>query len=287
MGARARLTSGALLFIAAPLLILVPSSSPRPQQIVTVARAFHIIAHRGASAAAPENTLSAFSKAVRMGADILELDVRQTKDSQLVIMHDEDVDRTTNGSGNIRDFSLDELRRLDAGSWFDPKFADERIPTLAQVFDSIPRPFTFLVEIKEGSGSSSGIESRVVNLVRERKIENRVILKSFDDAILDSLRRIAPEIPRLKIIVTQFSFLNIIIEHGVNFGTIFDDSVQYLQHHWFGLSKDFVNEAHERGYGIFVWDVNDIERMKEFVLMGVDGIETDYPDLLASVIANK
>jgi len=287
MSSGARLASGAVRFIAALLLVLAVGSSIRSQQNVTVARAFHIIAHRGASASAPENTLSAFGKAVAMGADILELDVRQTKDSQLVIMHDGSVGRTTNGSGNIRDFSLEELRQLDAGSWFDPKFANERIPTLAHVFDSIPRPFTFLVEIKEGSSASPGIEARVVKLVHDRRIENRVILKSFDDVILDSLRRIAPEIPRLKIIVTQFSLLNIIIEHGVNFGTVFDDSVQYLQHHWFGLTKDFVTEAHEHGYGLFVWDVNDVERMKEFVLMGVDGIETDYPDLLASVIAHK
>jgi glycerophosphoryl diester phosphodiesterase len=285
MSSGARLVSVALLFFAALLPALAAGSSIRVRQNVTVARAFSYH-RRGASAVAPENTLLRSAKPSRWGGYPR---ARCAPDEGFTTRRHPrwSADRTTSGSGNIGDLSLEELRRLDAGSWFDPKFANERIPTLAQVFDSIPRPCTFLVEIKEGSAASPGIEARVVKLVHDRRIENRVILKSFDDAILDSLRRIAPELPRLKIIVTQFSLLNIIIEHGVNFGTVFDDSVQYLQHHWFGLTKGFVTEAHEHGYGVFVWDVNDVERMKEFVLMGVDGIETDYPDLLASVIAHK
>lgn len=247
-------------------------------------RTVHIIAHRGASAYAPENTLAAFKKAIELGADILELDVHQTKDSQLVVIHDGSVNRTTNGKGKVKDLTLSQIKSLDAGSWFSPEFAGERIPTLDEVFDITPDSVVLLIELKEGSGVYSGIEERVIRVIRERKAEHRVILKSFEDEILDHLRAIAPDIPRLKIILMQIPLLGIIIERGLNFGTVLNDSVQYIQHHRIGLAESFIAKAHRRGYKVFAWDVHDEARMRELIERGIDGIETDFPDRLKRVI---
>ena len=237
---------------------------------------FEIIAHRGASAYAPENTLAAFKKAIDLGATMLELDIHQTKDSQIVVVHDETINRTTNGKGKIKNLSLAEIKSLDAGSWFSSAFAGERIPTLQDVFDGMPDSITLLIELKAGSEKYPGIEKRVARIIRERKTEHRVILKSFDDEVLFRLHHLAPDIPRLKIIVTQF--FGIIIEHGLNFGTVLDDSVQYLEHHWFGLTEGFIEDAHKKGFKVFAWDVDDKDRMQGLIEKGIDGIETDHPN---------
>ena len=96
-----------------------------------------------------------------------------------------------------------------------------------------------------------------------------------------------PRIPRLRIIVTEIPFLHIVIGHGVEFGSVLDDSVQYLQHHWFGLSGGFIQDAHDRGYKVFVWDVNDRDRMEEMIRKGIDGIETDHPDWVRDVLRGE
>jgi len=185
---------------------------------------------------------------------------------------------STIGQHRVKDLTLIEIKKLDAGSWFSEQFSGEKIPTLYEVFDITPDSITLLIELKYGSDEYPDIEERLIKLIRERKAEHRVILKSFNEDVLTRLRSLAPHLPRLKIIVLQF--FGIIIEHGLNVGTVLDDSVQYLQHHWFGLTKGFIEEAHQKGYKIFAWDVDDKERMKELIEKGIDGIETDYPDWL-------
>lgn len=251
----------------------------------THSAAQQIIAHRGVPKLAPENTLSAFRKAVELGAHSIELDVHQTRDSMLVVIHDGTVDRTTNGKGRIADLTAAELRELDAGSWFGHEFTGEKIPFLEEVFSDTPDSITLLIEVKHGSETYPGIEERVVRLIREKKATERVILKSFDNDVLGKLQEIAPEIPRLKIIVMQIPFLNIIIERGLNVGDILDYDVQYLQVHWVGISKDFVEKAHRKGYKVFAWDVHDEQRMREMIAKGVDGIETDFPDTLKRLLS--
>lgn len=243
----------------------------------------HVIAHRGASAHAPENTISAFKKAFELGVDILEIDVHQTNDRELVVLHDGTVNRTTNGKGKVKNISFEELRKLDAGSWFSKDFIGEKIPSLREVFEITPDSIILLIEIKKGSETYPGVENRVVQLIKEYKFEKRVILKSFDDKTLQELKNIAPEIPRLKVFVGQISFLKIVIDYTINFGNVLDDDVQYIQAHWFGVTKCFIAKAQKKGYKVYVWDVNNEKRMKELILMGVDGIETDYPDILKKI----
>jgi glycerophosphoryl diester phosphodiesterase len=237
-----------------------------------------IIAHRGASAYAPENTLAAFKLAVKTGADAVELDVYQTKDQRLVVLHDKTLNRTTNGSGNVSDFTLDELKELDAGSWFDPKFKGEKIPALEEVIDALPDTTIIIIELKEGSHQSPGIEEDVIEIIRRNKIADRVILKSFNQEVLQRLRKSAPEIPLCYVYAFRLPFLGIVVDKGISFGSIFKINVEYLQPHRLLLSRSFVEKAHECGYKVISWGVNSPNQIMKAIDYGVDGIETDYPN---------
>jgi glycerophosphoryl diester phosphodiesterase len=243
-----------------------------------------VIAHRGASAYAPENTMAAFELAIDLGADAIELDLRQTKDSVLVFLHDADVDRTTNGTGNVKDFTFSELQKLDVDSWFDKEFSDEKIPSLQEVVDLLVDSTLIIIELKEGNETYPGIEENVVSLIKENGIEAQTILKSFDPNVLERLRKIDPTIPLLYVYAVRIPWLGMIIDRGVTFDSVYDLDVEYLQPHRFFLSKSFVEDAHAKGYKIISWGVNSTEAISESLDFGVDGIETDYPDKVLEMI---
>jgi glycerophosphoryl diester phosphodiesterase len=256
------------------IILLIESISAQPL----------VIAHRGASAYAPENTITAFKKGLELGADGLELDLRQTKDSIPVVLHDEDVERTTNGTGNVKNFTFDELQKLDAGSWFDEKFSDEKIPSLQEVIDLLDDTTLIIIELKEGNETYPGIEERVVQLIKQNEIESQAILKSFDSNVLERLRIIEPDIPLLYVYALRIPWLGMIIDRGVTFDSVYDLDVEYLQPHRFFLSESFVEDAQSRGFKIISWGVNSTEAINESLEYGVDGIETDYPDKVLQLI---
>ena len=245
-----------------------------------------IVAHRGASAYAPENTIAGFELAIELGADALELDLRQTKDSVLVALHDSDVDRTTNGKGNVKDLTFSELQKLDAGSWFDKEFSDQKIPSLQEVIDLLDDSTLIIIELKEGNETYLGIEERVVEIVKQNNIASQTILKSFDPNVLERIRSIEPSIPLLYVYAVRIPWLGMIIDRGVTFDSIYDLDVEYLQPHRFFLSKSFVDDAHSKGYKIISWGVNSTEAINESLEYGVDGIETDYLDKVLKLISD-
>lgn len=149
-----------------------------------------VIAHRGASAAAPENTLAAFRLAADQGADGIELDVQATADGHLVVIHDATVDRTTDGTGAVAALTLQQLCRFDAGRKFAPAFAGERIPLLAEVFEAVRARLLVDVEVK-----AAGIEGLLVDLVRRMELTRLVLISSFDMQVVARVRELAPEIP--------------------------------------------------------------------------------------------
>jgi glycerophosphoryl diester phosphodiesterase len=156
-----------------------------------------VIAHRGFSAEAPENTLVAVRAAIAAGADMVEVDVTLTADGEVVVIHDDTLDRTTDGSGPVADHTLEQLLRLDAGSWFARRFRGERIPTLAQVLDEVRGRILINVEIKPeavGEEVEGGIAERVVKLIEERDMRNQVIVSSFEPRALQQIDEIDPEI---------------------------------------------------------------------------------------------
>jgi len=256
------------------IILLIESISAQPM----------VIAHRGASAYTPENTLAAFELAIELGTDALELDLRQTKDSVLVVLHDADVDRTTSGSGNVQNFTFDELQQLDAGSWYDERFSHEKIPSLQEVIDLLDDTTLIIIELKEGNETYPGIEENVVSIVKQNEIESQTILKSFDPNVLERLRVIEPDIPLLYVYTLRIPWLGMIVDRGVTFDSVYDLDVEYLQPHRFFLSQSFVEDAQSKGFKIISWGVNSTEAINESIEFGVDGIETDYSEKVLRLI---
>ena len=155
-----------------------------------------VIAHRGRSGVAPENTLEAFRRAIDAGADAIELDVRLTKDGHVAVIHDRWVDRTTSGTGVIGKLTLAEIKEFDAGSWFGPDFKSARVPTLDEVFEEVPRSFPVNVELKVRNHVVKHRASAVVETVlRHRRLESTTVA-SFNPLALRASRRLEPRITR-------------------------------------------------------------------------------------------
>ena len=240
------------------------------------------IAHRGASAYAPGNTLAAFRLALEMDADGFELDVMLSADGHLVVIHDDTVDRTTDGSGPVRQKTLAELKALDAGAKFDARFAGERIPTLQEVFDLVAGNRAFVnVEIKTESLKGDGLEERLVALIRRYGLGERLLISSFNPFALWRMRRLAPDL----------SLALLYAEH----------QRVYLRDRWFAFlsrpdalnpsfhmaTQEHVRWAKAKGYRLYVWTVDEEPEMRRLIALGVDGMITNKPDLLRQVLARS
>ena len=235
-----------------------------------------IVAHRGASSLAPENTLPAFSKAMEDRADFLELDIHQSADGQIMVMHDSTVDRTTNGSGKIRDLTQAKIKQLEAGEKFSSVFKGTKVPTLAEVFDLVQnRNIQVIVELKDGNSIYPGIEEKVVAMIRDRKIEKQVVLKSFNTALLKRLKTLAPDIRQIQVYIYANPFF--IVTTKPQFKNILHWNGDFLQPHARLLSKSFVRHAHAQGYKVIAWGVNHDSTYEHMVRIGVDLIETNNP----------
>jgi glycerophosphoryl diester phosphodiesterase len=238
-------------------------------------------AHRGASAAAPGNTLAAFRLAAEMGADGVELDVQLACDGEAVVIHGSMVDRTTNGQGAVREMTLAQLKELDAGSWFDPAFAGERIPTLQEVFGTIGHCLLVNVEIKSLLGRSRGLEAEVVRLIEDGNLAHRVIVSSFNPLSLWRVKRLNPNIPTALLYAPHLplflrrAWLGPIVPH------------EFRHPHCSMVDERFMAWARQKSYRVNVWAVNEPNEMRRLVALGVDGIITDRPDLLAEILAER
>ncbi|MEM7513725.1 MAG: glycerophosphodiester phosphodiesterase family protein [Bacteroidota bacterium] len=161
-----------------------------------------VIAHRGSSGLAPENTLAAIQKSIDAGVDMIEVDLHLSKEGEVIILHDATLERTTNGCGEAMDFTVEELQQLDAGSWFSEEFTGEKIPTLKEVFDLVQGKIVLLLELKKGDqGLYEGIVKAVVDQVREYGMGKQVVLQSFESEVVDELVRIAPDMEVHKLYV--------------------------------------------------------------------------------------
>lgn len=243
-----------------------------------------VIAHRGAAGVAPENTLVAIREALRRDADAIEVDLHQTRDGVVVAIHDDTVDRTTDGEGKVGESTVAQLKKLDAGAWFDPKFAGERIPTLTEVLDAVPDDTILILEVKEGGDTYPDIEKNIVDALRRSGRQN-VVLKSFSIEVLAAFERMAPKITRLYVFNAHVAFLNLILDDGLRFGNAFDQNVAWLQKHSTFITEKFVRRAQRRGFRVVAWNVHDNETMREMICLGVDAIETDYPAVLKTLLA--
>lgn len=244
-----------------------------------------IIAHRGASGLAPENTLSAFKKAIDVGVDRIEMDLRMTIDGEIVVIHDKTILRTTNGRGSVRKLSLNRLKKYSAGGWFHPQFINEKVPTLREVIELVNGQTTLLLEIKNGSPYHHGIERSIVNLVNEYDANDWCIVQSFNDKVLDNFRKL----PNLNSDIQKLfsAFIPVAPFYG---GSKF--SYKRLRRYHFAdevninykyVTPRVVKKVHLMNKKVNVWTVNESANMKKYIGMGVDGIITDFPNRLKAL----
>lgn len=230
-----------------------------------------IVGHRGAAGLAPENTLAAFQAAIELDLDGVEFDVQRSADGTLIVMHDEALNRTTNGSGAVREWAWQELQQLDAGSWFHELFRGEKIPSLAEVFDCL-RDSDLILHIELKSPTLyPGIEAQVADLIRIWDLVERVQVRSFHHPSLHTMFHYAPEIA-----LSELRYDRLPTPDEFSFKTI--NALHKL------VTSEAIEQLHSAGKKITVWTVNDTDLARRLMAMGVDEITSDYPDRLLSLV---
>jgi glycerophosphoryl diester phosphodiesterase len=244
---------------------------------------FTIIAHRGASAYYPENTLPSFEGAIAMGADMVELDVQLTSDREVVVFHDEKLSRFTNGRGRIADYTLARLKKLDAGSWYDEIFKNTRIPTLAETLNVCKNKIAVNIEIKTEAVSKmlfGVIEEKCLKIVEQSGMNGHVVFSSFDSRAIMHLKQIDNTVTAAVLFEKKHygSKLPSDIIDSVG-ADAFNCSASELNRKWLADVK-FNNIP------VNIYTVNDTKSMRRFLKIGVSGIFTNNPDILKSVAAS-
>ncbi len=234
---------------------------------------FLCIAHRGASSYAPENTFAAFDRALGLGVSHVELDVHFSRDGHIVVIHDDTLDRTTNAFGAVADRTLAELRSLDAGSWFGPRYAGERIRTLAEVFERYKGGLHFHIEIK---ARAEGLASRTADMVRAHGLANDVTITSFWKPWLEEARAYAPELAAGWLV-------------PLGPGSVWDDSIieealalrlDQVCPRADITTPELVSTLHEKGFVVRCHGVYDEDLMRHVVDCGANGMTINFPDKL-------
>ena len=215
-----------------------------------------MIAHRGASAYAPENTLESFRKAIAMKAKAIECDVRLSKDEKIVVIHDETIDRTTNGKGFVKDLAAEELKKFN-------------IPTLQEALDLLKdRDILLLIEIKE-----EGTEKKVLSILKDNRFESRAIIVSFFPGALEKVKKLSS-------VRTGFIYSRIESKSPIEIAEKI--KADYILPRKSLIDKEIIQEAHENGLKVFTWTVDDKKTAEDFIKLKIDGIASNKPDLLDS-----
>lgn len=238
-----------------------------------------IIAHRGASAYAPENTLPSFEKAVDMGVDGLELDVHLSKDREVVVIHDERIDRTSNGTGFVKDLTLAELKNFDFGSWFNMNFCQTKIPTLEEVIKLLDRKkWTGLlnIEIKSGIVIYPGIEEKLIDIVKENNLGDRVIFSSFNHQCLKVIKEIEEKAE------IGLLYVSNIIDPWL-YAEYLGAAALHPEFHIVYNNLHLVEKCREKSIAINTYTVDKEKHLTGLFKYKIDGIITNKPDLALKV----
>ena len=242
-----------------------------------------IIAHRGGASIGPENTLACFRKGIRAGADMIEIDIHLTRDGQIVICHDESINRTTTGKGKIRNLTFDEIRKcqaLDA----DGNVTDQKVPSLDEVFNLLVQtretgnPCKLLIEIKRSSnGIYQGLEELLLRKIEHYQAKDWVIVQSFNDFALEKMHELDPSVRLEKLFFFKLPGLPVIMD-WFHFTTFSYEKYGYISSfnmHYLFLTRSFLNDIHSHGREVKVWTLEGTDAPR----MDVDGIITNRPDL--------
>ena len=273
-------------FLTITLLLAISCSNNKnePDLSKKEASKIEVIAHRGGANLAPENTLAAIKQAISLGVDMIEIDVILSKDSAVIVIHDDTIDRTSDGSGIVKEMTLEEIKKYDAGSWFDEKFKGETIPTLEEVFAAINGQCILLIEIKDGDEAYPGLERKVVDAIHEYQANDWVVVQSFNEKTVLRVKEMDSSLLTYYLLGGNFEPFYTELKSKSASGTLgalpYDGiAVRYA-------SVDASNAAtiKKAGYGLFVWTVNEVEDMQRLIEVGVDGIITDSPDKLRELM---
>jgi glycerophosphoryl diester phosphodiesterase len=256
-------TVGSLFVAAVAALILFSESLDEETEAA-------IIAHRGASVHAPENTLAAFQRAVEEGADWIELDVQEDADGVVVVQHDSDFMKQAGRALKTWEATQEDLRQLDVGSWFAPAFADERVPSLRQALELARGKLGVVIELKY-YGHDHQLESRVVEIVEATGMQDSVVIMSLKYAGIRKARAIRPD--------WSYGLLT-----SVNVGNPLRLELDFLAVNSAAASRSLIRRAHKRGFEIYAWTVNEPVQMSVLLSRGVDGLITDDPGLARRVM---
>lgn len=242
-----------------------------------------VVAHRGASGTSPENTIASFSEAIAQGADAIELDVRLSKDEHPVVIHDATLRRTASGRGYVRDRTIDELKMLDAGSWFHRSFSRERIPTLAEVLRVVNGRVGVNIEIKavRGARASQKTVERCLQVLDSFRPAPYVLVSSFQHSLLALVRRQNPD---LAIGIIYDPFLHrgrspITIARNLG-ARVIVSALRVFRRRW-------VAEAHQFGIATAVYTINNEKQLRHCLQLGVSGVLTNYPEKLVDYLKNQ
>lgn len=246
--------------------------------------AFIIIGHRGACGYAPEHTFPSYDLAKQFGVDYVEQDLQMTSDGVLVVMHDPTLDRTTSGTGDVIAHTLDQIKELDAGAWFNPKFAGTPVPTLREVFERYGKDANYYIETKNPE-EAPGMEEKLLELINEFELRDgaverwQVLIQSFSRDSLLKIRQLDPQLPLIQLIEKEFSSpqiqqrLHDIRNYAVGIGPS-----------RISVDRALVDAVHATGLHIHPYTVNDEAEMRRLIDLGVDGMFSDFPDRLKAVL---
>ena len=250
---------------------------------------FQIIAHKGASGLAPENTMAAFKKALELGVDQIELDVRHTLDEEIVVFHDQTLDRLAKDTlgnkvtGDVHDYTLEEIKQFDVGSWFDSQYSNERIPTLKEVLDLVNGQCKVLIEIKhmDHPHYHDFAEKLVEVVMAEENGEDWIILQSYEPKYLDEVHELDSLIQTKALIIGEDSapLIAFYIETRMHMGRAKESNrMKAINPEWSTLSPRRVFQMHAQGFEVHAYPVNERDDIIIMLNAGVDGIITDFPD---------
>lgn len=237
-----------------------------------------VFGHRGASHNAPENTMAAFETAVTSGADGVELDVHLTADGVPVVMHNAKVDATTDGVGWIRELTVSEVMALDAGSHFSEVFAGERVPLLKDVLDAFGDRLLINIELKPQLDRTEAMVKAVADLIRERSLERRVWVSSFEPYALHCMRRVAPEVP-CGLLYGPLNLASLLLAPMT--------PIDAFHPHFTLVAPWFVRWAHALNKRVATWTLDDPERARQMAAWGVDILITNEPKEIREAITTS
>ncbi len=240
-----------------------------------------VTGHRGAGGLAPENTLAAIEAGLSQGVQRIEVDVQQTKDGKIICLHDETIDRTTNGKGYAKDLTFNQIEKYSAGIKFSNKFKDEKIPLLEDAIKLMKDSVTLVIEIKDGNEVYPGIEKKVVALINKHKAKSSCIIHSFNDSVLFRIHKMDTTIVLHKLFIADFPFMQILTDGHLKITNLeYYSFVTEFSVYYPFATRRLINHVHRLNKKINVWTVNDKATIGRLINLGVDGIITNYPNYL-------